>query len=158
MPKWYISDSTISGKGVFAKKSIRRGEIAFILKGPIRNFVVTNKKDALAFPNWIGIAEGQWIDPKKPANYINHSCEPNLGIRGRVLFVALKDIKKDEELTFDYSITEEGDWEMECLCGKARCRSAIGSIHSLPFSIYKKYLPFVPKYFQKVYTKEGIQK
>jgi SET domain-containing protein len=39
------------------------------------------------------------------ARYLNHSCRPNAEAvmrRGRIVFVALRAIKPDEEITFDY--------------------------------------------------------
>ena len=77
-----------------------------------------------------------------------------MGIKGRVTFVALKNIKKGEELTFDYSIIEEDThWQMKNLEKKiSSFRPIIKSIQFLPLRTYKKYLPYIPRYFQKVYT------
>lgn len=56
-------------------------------------------------------------DPRYAWRYLNHSCEPNAGMAGMRL-VALRDIARGEEVTFDYNTTE---WEMaapfECGCG-----------------------------------------
>lgn len=38
--------------------------------------------------------------------FLNHSCEPNCVIQG-IALVALRDIKKDEELFFNYLDTED---------------------------------------------------
>ena len=48
--------------------------------------------------------------------HLNHSCEPNWGVQGQVVFVALRDIEKNEELTFDYAMTDDEPYEMECRC------------------------------------------
>jgi hypothetical protein len=57
--------------------------------------------------------------------YLNHSCEPNAGLRGREL-VAQRDIAANEDVTFDYNTTE---WHMAepfaCHCGSARCRGTL---------------------------------
>lgn len=154
MPKWYIGKSDISGKGVFAKQDLKKGETAFILKGGLRPFNMRNEQDSLAYPNWIGIGKNLWIDPKKPANYLNHSCNPNLGVRGKLLFVALKNIKKGEEITVDYSITEADTfWYMKCLCESKECRKIIKSIQSLPQKTFDKYYPYIGKYFIAIYKK-----
>ena len=34
--------------------------------------------------------------------YLNHSCDPNLGIRGEITFMAMRDIRAGEELTHDW--------------------------------------------------------
>ena len=66
---------------------------------------------------------------------INHSCAPNAGIRTTNTLVALRSIKKGEELTFDYSTVvgevNEG-WYMSCACGAPSCRKTIGAWTTLP--------------------------
>jgi uncharacterized protein len=152
MPKWYISNSQIHGEGVFAKKDLKKGEIIFILKGPYKTHSILTKKELLTFPNWIGVDHLIWVDPELPADKINHSCEPNVGVRGQKLFCAMRNIKKNEELVFDYSITEESVWQMNCDCRTRHCRRVVGSIFSLPRNTFNKYLPFIPSYFQRVYN------
>lgn len=151
--KWIIKDSKIQGQGVFARVPLKRGDIAFVLKGKIKTPSVMTREDIYASPNWIGIDHMLWIDPRGPARYINHSCEPNLGTKGSRQFVALRSIKKGEELTFDYSISEETSWYMNCKCGSKNCRILIGPIFTLPEKIFNKYLPYIPQYFKRVYLK-----
>jgi SET domain-containing protein len=62
--------------------------------------------------------------PWNTARLINHSCEPNCEAwsKGKRIFIhALRDIKKDEELTFDYGFDVECHAEHPCLCGRASC-------------------------------------
>lgn len=70
--------------------------------------------------------------------------------------VALKNIKQKEEITIDYSITEEDTfWTLhkQCNCESKKCRKNIRSIQFLPEKTFNSYLPYIPKYFQKVYIK-----
>ncbi|HAI74299.1 MAG TPA: hypothetical protein DCS28_02790 [Candidatus Moranbacteria bacterium] len=151
MVKFFVGDSKIHGRGVFASEDIQKGKTVFILKG--KRSVLRLKTDILSTPNMVGLEKNIWIDPEFPINYLNHSCNPNLGMRGKVLFVAIRNIKKGEEFNFDYSISEDSEWEMRCYCGHANCRKIICGIKSLPESIYRKYLPYIPRYFQKVYQR-----
>ncbi|MBI5892633.1 MAG: SET domain-containing protein-lysine N-methyltransferase [Deltaproteobacteria bacterium] len=83
------------------------------------------------------------------------SCNPNAGIKGNITFVALKNIRKDKEITFDYSISEHDVfWKMKCCCEQRGCRKIISSIQFLPIKTFKKYLPYIPTYFKKVYLKK----
>lgn len=150
----YHATSNIEGLGLRIGENAKRGDIIFRFKGPLKFKVNQNKQDALDNPDWVGVAKDQWIDPEKPYKFINHSCNPNVGIKGRVTVMALRDIKEGDELTIDYS-TIEGDtrWEMECLCGEKNCRKVIRSVQFLPKEQFKKYLPYVPTYFQKLYLK-----
>lgn len=156
MSKVYVGPSSIAGKGIFAARPLRKGEIAFIAKGKFTDWEVKDEKTSSVGPNWIGIRHNYWLDPigTNPLTHLNHSCEPNLGIRGRVLFVVLRNIQKGEELAFDYSTTEEDTlWKLPfvCACGSKKCRKSIRSIQFLTKETFKSYLPYIPHYFQKVY-------
>lgn len=153
--KIYKGKSKIHGRGIFAKKNIKKGESIALIKGPIMNHVVVDKKTSCMGSNWIGLSKNKWINPKIIFNHINHSCGPNAGIKGARTAVALKNIKKGEEILMDYSITEEDVlWELDkkCNCGSKNCRKSIKSIQFLPEKIFNSYLPYIPKYFQKVYN------
>lgn len=154
--------------GVFAGEDMQPGDIIQPIKGEARFLTVTNKEESLSYPNWIGIGENKWIDPDYPNQYLNHSCNPNAGVRGQITIddnqtakgqyeiVALKNIKEGEEITIDYSIIEGDDlWEMECRCGAKNCRKVIRSVHTIPPQQFKKYLPYVPDYFQKLYRERN---
>jgi len=150
-----VNKSKIHGNGAFATQNFSRGETIFIFKGRVYKRDNKNIKDAFANPDSIGIDRNTWIDPYEQFHFINHSCDPNMGIKGRVTFVALKNIKKGDELTFDYSINEEDPrWHMRCGCGAKNCRKIIRSIRYIPKRTYQQYLPFVPTYFKRVYNKE----
>lgn len=151
----YVGESKIAGKGVFTKRSFKRGKIIFIMKGKIYHKTNGNKKDTFSNPNWVGIDKNTWIDPDGIYQYLNHSCDPNTGIKGTVTFVALRDIRVGEELTIDYSVTEEDlNWMMKCSCGSKTCRKVVRSINYLNQKTIKRYLPFVPTYFKRVYSKK----
>lgn len=57
---------------------------------------------------------------------LNHSCEPNCGLMGQMLLVAMRDIAPGEELCFDYATCDASDYdEFRCLCGAATCREVV---------------------------------
>jgi len=151
--KIILTNSKIHGSGVFAARDIVKGEIVFILKGKKINFFVKNEKDALSGENWIGLGANLWLDVRSPGVYLNHSCEPNCGIKGSVCVVAMYSIKKGEEITIDYSITEQEQlWHLKCDCGTKKCRKKIKSIQSLPPQIFLDYQPYVPNFFARIYN------
>ena len=58
------------------------------------------------------------------AEYINHSCEPNLRAavsRRRLYLLSLRPIEAGEELLLDYRISSDGP-RMPCCCGTDNCR------------------------------------
>jgi hypothetical protein len=64
--------------------------------------------------------------PFDPADYVNHSCDPNCGIVGSVLLVTMRDVDAGEELCFDYAMTDSDDYDtFQCGCGTEGCRGEI---------------------------------
>lgn len=60
------------------------------------------------------------------ADWINHSCDPNAGLRGRVELVAMRRIDRNEEITFDYATSDGSPYdEFECRCGAPACRRRV---------------------------------
>ena len=99
-----------------------------------------------------------------PEDFINHSCSPNAAIDfDKKCFVAIKTIKKNSEITFNYHTTEYDIEKMgggfDCLCGSKNCYKKISGFRYLSFSQKKrleKYLsPFIKEKFRKEGTKRG---
>jgi len=154
--KFELKESKIQGKGIFATKNYKKGDFVVKLTGKKIKWKYNEKKDRDHCANWFGIGKDLWIDPDFPLARINHSCNPNIGIKGVIMFYALRYIKKGEELTFDYSISEEeSDWIMKCKCGAKNCRGKMTSIQFLSDKTFINYLPYIPRYFQKVYIKNN---
>lgn len=150
--KIVVRKSGIHGKGIFANTDIKKGSIVCIIKGPHMFMLNKNKRDALSNPDWVGFKINHWINPVPPFKYLNHSCNPNSGVKGSVTLVALKNIKIGEEITIDYSITEaDTRWYMKCNCKSKNCRGIIKSIQFLPKKIYNKYTPNISKDFRSIY-------
>ena len=103
----YHSTSKIDRIGLFAGENIKKDEVIQHIKGEIKLFVPRNKKESLTYPDWIGIGKHRWIDPQYPNKYLNHSCNPNSSIKGKVTMVALKNEFKTEVGVSDHTIGEE---------------------------------------------------
>jgi SET domain-containing protein len=156
MKKLFFKASKIEGRGMFTSESAKKGEFIASIRGPIIRRIEKTKKDALALPDLIGISgiyKSVWVDPKPPFKYLNHSCQPNVGINGRRIH-ALRDIHAGDEIVFDYStVVANPLWEMRCLCKERNCRKLIRSIQYLPITRYQSYLPYIPSDFKKVYLR-----
>ena len=58
--------------------------------------------------------------------YLNHSCDGNIGFDNVGDFVAIKDIKSSEELSYDYGLIESNPkFQMRCSCKNPQCRKLI---------------------------------
>ena len=59
---------------------------------------------------------------------IRYSCEPNIGVKGGLVFVAMKDILSGEELTIDGCLFGAPyDSDIQCKCKKENCRKVLTS-------------------------------
>ena len=145
-----IAKTCNTGKGIFAIQDVKKGEDIFTFRGKI----VRDRDYARKLKCTLQIGKNLWVDPEIGSfgRYINHSCSPNAGIRGKQKIVAMKNIKRGEEVTLDYSITDDDpQWKIKCKCQSKNCRKLIKSIQFLPKGPYKKYEPFIPKFLQKSY-------
>ena len=82
-------------------------------------------------PAEIQIAEDLYIAPVSEEEregsmiFSNHSCEPNIGVCGQIVFVAMREIAAGEELTHDWAMTDDDEETMTCRCGTASCRRTV---------------------------------
>ena len=148
-----VGKSKFHRRGLIAVWHIKKGEKIFKIEGVRIKFLINNEAQAAkAGWNWVGWDKNTWIDPVSYGLYINHSCNPNAGIKNRRDVVAIKNIKKGEEVTFDYSLSEADIfWHIQCNCRATNCRKTIRSIQFLPEKIFKKEKKYIPPYFQKVF-------
>lgn len=138
--KIYISETDV-GKGVFAKRPIKKGEMILRFRGELINSKQIKIREKSRQRNSLQIGNDKYIDLEKPGVLANHSCNPNAGIKEDKILVAIRNIKKDEEIRYDYSATmDEDDWTMKCRCHQKNCRKIVKDFKCLPKSTQKKYL------------------
>ena len=129
--KTIVRKSAIHESGLFADKAIKRGEIVAIKGGNIFNRKVLASIEKQLGPAEIQIGDDLFIGPlnreqrKTSMLYLNHSCNPNVGIQGQIVFVAMRDIEAGEELTHDWATTDNDDYQMSCKCGSGNCRGIV---------------------------------
>jgi len=153
--------SNIEGTGLIARQAIRAGEVAVVKGGHIFD---RTRRDALAEtmgPAEIQIGDDLFIGPEKLEEreavmmYLNHSCEPNLGIQGQISFHAMRDIEAGEELTFDYATGDDDDWSMECACGAKTCRGTVTGQDWRIAELQEKYRGWFSHYLERKIAKSG---
>ena len=119
-----VQKSKIQGKGVFAVRNFRKGETVMEWDTTI----VLIKTDALKVPSnkrkYLVRSNGMYILTQSPAKYLNHSCIPNT-IEKNYCDVALRNIRKGEELTTDYSDDAPPHIKMNCFCKNKNCKNII---------------------------------
>ena len=130
-PKTRVQASPIEGRGLFAVQPVERGEIVAVKGGSIFERAELPKRTKALGPAEIQVGPDLFIGPSRAEEregsmiFSNHSCDPNLGVRGQIVFVALRDIRAGEELTHDWAMTDDDDSRMVCRCGSALCRGIV---------------------------------
>ena len=143
-----------NGKGLFATRRFRAGEEILVIAGRVVDPDLLWERGGRFAANCIRFGPESYIDPGDSlGRYINHSCEPNAGLRKvnqRLVLFAAKEIRSGAEIQFDYSTTIGDDdvWTMRCNCGVRSCRRVIRNLGSLPAECLDRYLRegLVPKY------------
>jgi SET domain-containing protein len=137
-----LRPSRLQGQGAFATAPIRMGTRIIEYTGErITHAEADRRYDDGAMARhhtFLMTVDRRWVIDAaaggNAARFINHSCEPNCEIvvrRGRIFIDALRDIRKGEELTYDYAYErEEGDDAVAltcypCRCGAPTCRGTI---------------------------------
>jgi uncharacterized protein len=150
--------SKIHGRGLFAIELIKKGEVVAIKKGHL----LTGKQlKSLKMKKHceLQIDDDLYVGPIKIEEFdgsmllINHSCNPNIGVKNKVKIIALKNIKKGEELVFDYGIVDDNNnHRMKCNCHSPNCRKVItGRDWQIP-EIQKRYKNLFPAFIKRKIT------
>lgn len=129
-PKTIVKESAIHGRGLFAKEKIAKDEVVAIKGGHIVDGATLAQLHL--GPAEIQIGDDLFISPVTAEEregsmiFSNHSCAADIGLRGEITFVAMRDIDAGEELTHDWAMTDDNDdAPIECRCGVADCRKMI---------------------------------
>jgi hypothetical protein len=154
-PKAVVRPSPIQGRGLFAAEPIQKGEIVCIKGGHIFDRTILNEIQAELGPAEIQIAENLFIGPLTSEEregsmiFSNHSCDPNLGVKGQIVFIAIRDIGAGEELTHDWAMTDSDDYSMSCNCGSRGCRGTITGQDWRDKYLQSKYRGFMSSYLEE---------
>lgn len=154
-PKTQVQPSAIHGRGLFARAPIACGEIVCVKGGHIFNRETLRELQATLGPAEIQIAEDLFIGPTSADEregsmiFSNHSCDPNIGVQGQIVFVALRDIAAGEELTHDWATTDDDDYVLACNCGACNCRKMLTGKDWQRADLQEKYRGYFSWYLQK---------
>lgn len=153
-------------KGVFAKKDIKKGEILIVMGGYILTIKDENNLKGIVADKPIEISEYFSIGPRKPPDlyrmpqhYVNHSCDPNVGFNGQIFMIAMKNINRGDEITYDYAMVmhpnDDSDsyFKMKCFCGSKNCRGYITEDDWKIKELQKRYNGHFQYFLQKKINK-----
>jgi len=148
---------TQCGNGVFAREHLLSGTRVAIFGGHVMPIL-----DEPVFPGGgdyaMQIAEDFVLGTKHEADIedvdlFNHSCAPNVGFKGQIFLVAMRDIPPDEEVRFDYAMclspVEGMQYEFQCRCGTPGCRGKVTNRDWLIAELQARYDGFFQWYLQE---------
>ena len=131
MKLYKIKKSKIDKNGLYANQNIKKGTKIIEYKGkiiPVKQSEANPKFDNEKAIYLFNINKKYDLDGDfkyNTARLINHSCNPNCEVYGtglKVWVYAIRDIKKGEELTYDYGFGfDEGYKDFPCRCGSKNC-------------------------------------
>jgi uncharacterized protein len=113
----YLDRSEIEGIGLFAGQDIKEGDIVWYLdpsidqiftKDDFKDLCFSQAEDqSERFKKWSYKRENDYVLCADNTKFSNHSDTPNLGGDNKQYDVALRDIKRGEELTYDYRVFDK---------------------------------------------------
>jgi len=138
--------------GLYAREPIAKDEVLCVWGGRI-----TDRAGLAEVPDdiiqlVIQVEEDLYLVPLRagdPSDYINHSCNPNCGLRGQITLVSMRDIQPGEEICFDYAMSDSSDYdEFDCSCGASNCRGHVsGEDWKIP-ELQERYKGYFMPYLQ----------
>ncbi len=152
--KTLIRNSDTDGRGLFAREKIKKGEIVSIRGGHI---ISRQMEDHIQKPAgyWgYPIADDFFLAPLNNREvedvmmFLNHSCDPNIGILGQIIFVAMRDVDGNEELTIDYAMFGADEEPMPCNCKASDCRGVITDSDWKMAKLQEKYKGYFSSFIQ----------
>lgn len=123
-----LRSSVTHGLGIFATQNIPAYERIIEFQGKeisLAEYLALDSQLQL-YPHQIG--EDLFFGPTSKqdvseTDYLNHSCDPNVGYHSELVVVSIRPIKRGEEILIDYGFSESlSGYEFECKCGSSKCR------------------------------------
>jgi hypothetical protein len=141
------------GFGVYALAPVRAGEVLVAWGGDVVMAETFATLPTRVQQHSLQIEEELYLVPSgadEPADFVNHSCEPNAGMSGQIVMVAMRDIDAGEEVCYDYAMSDGGPYdEFKCACGTPSCRGKItGNDWQRP-ELWERYAGYFSPYLQQ---------
>ncbi len=153
-PKVEVRESHLGGLAVYAAAPISERERVAVKVGH-----VVDTAEMLRLTEEIGdfslqIDDDTFLSPRHADEYdhmvvhINHSCEANVGFRGNVTYVAMRDIAEGEELCHDYATARLAPYRLDCACDTPSCRGTVTESDWQLAAVQSRYAGFFMPHVQ----------
>ena len=154
-PSVEVKPSPIQGRGLFARVRIAAFEVVAVKGGHVFGPAMREELQKRLGPAEIQIGDDLFIGPVTEEEregsmiFSNHSCDPNVGVLGQVVFAAMRDVEPGEELTHDWAMTDDDDDRLDCRCGSPRCRGIVSGRDWRRPELQRRYRGWFSSYLQR---------
>jgi SET domain-containing protein len=152
-PKAQARPAGMRGWGSFATEPIPAGETVAAFGGWVVTLDVLQTLTEDRQSRSIQIDADLYLvshETPEAGDMLNHSCEPNCGLLGQTLLVAMRDIARGEELTFDYAMCDASDYdEFRCRCAQPTCRGIVTGTDWRSPDLQEKYAGWFSPYLAR---------
>jgi hypothetical protein len=157
-PTGYLSTKLVGAvrsdgsRGVYARRSIRAGERIAVWGGEVITWEALKRLPTEVRRLTLQIEEQLYLVSSRegPADWVNHSCEPNAGLGGQIVLVAMRGIAPDEEVCFDYAMSDGSPYdEFDCSCGSRHCRRRVTGNDWRRPELIERYKGYFSPYLQR---------
>ena len=140
------------GQAVYARAALKKNELLAGWGGRIATLEQVQALPRAEQGHTIQVYDELYLAPfdmEEPADFINHSCDPNAGISGQICLVAMRDIAAGEEISFDYAMADSSSFdEFDCACGAAVCRGRVSGEDWKRPELWARYDGYFSTYLQ----------
>jgi len=141
------------GMGVFARQPVAAGEALAVWGGVVVPGHQLGEYSDYAQTHGIQVEEDLFLLPlteDDPSDFFNHCCDPNAGLSGQICLVAVRPIAVDEEVCFDYAMSDSNPYdEFECGCGSMNCRGKVTAEDWRRSDLQDRYRGYFSPYLQR---------
>ena len=141
------------GFGSFALVFIPKGSHIATFGGPVLQRASFMVQNADVRSRSIQIEHESFVagpPQREPGDSINHSCEPNCGLRNATQVITMRDVQIGEELTYDYAMSDASEYdEFACGCLAPSCRKNITADDWKRPEIQSRYEGYFSPYIER---------
>jgi SET domain-containing protein len=151
-PKAQMRVTPGKGSGSFVVSKISKGEMVASFGGNVIDHSELTNYSADRVSRSLQLNDDTYLlsgNIPEDGDMINHSCKPNCGIAGTSSVQALRDIQINEELTFDYAMSDSSQYdEFNCACEKVGCREKVTGMDWQNKDLQTKYRNYFSSYIE----------
>lgn len=145
------------GNAIYAIQPLIKDELIAVFGGNVYHWdqftALSDRERSLS----LQVEEKLYMVPEHigAGDYVNHCCDPNAGLSGQIVLVAMRDIQPGEEVCFDYAMSDASPYdEFACACGAPHCRGSVtGNDWRIP-ALQERYAGYFTPYIQRLINAE----